>query len=418
MATPVPPATRGQCCRVGAVVERLERLSGVAYRGVVWQGRFGGYLIGWLDVSLEATSPGCFREALAGVERLVARWLAAADPAPLTVQTSGTSGDPKAVALSAAALTASAQATLIRLGGPGQWLLALPAHYVAGLQVLVRSVLAGTSPVVLAEHADLASAVGALTHERRYLAVVPTQLHRMLASPTETAALAGLDAVLLGGSAARPELLAEAHGRGVRVVTTYGMSETCGGCVYDGVPLDTVSVALSETGRVLISGPVLFDGYVDQPALTAEVLHEGRLHTPDLGRFDAAGRLEILGRADDVAVSGGVNVPLGRVESRVASWHPAIAQAASAGSSGCRMGCQGGRRRGGGRGCRTTRPRRAEGLRRCAASASLVAARGRRDRGTADARLGQGRQADPLERREELSWLRRPAVEPTSSRSR
>ena len=123
------------------------------------------------------------------------------------MRTSGSTGEPKDVALRAGAVTASAQATLARLGGGGQWVLALPVHYVAGLQVLVRSVLAGTSPVVLAEQPHLAAAAGALTHERRYLAVVPTQLHRMLASPTETAALAGFDAVLLGGAAADADLL-------------------------------------------------------------------------------------------------------------------------------------------------------------------------------------------------------------------
>src|SRR6478752_4194554 len=124
----------------------------------------------------------------ADLQRLLERWLAEERPAPLTVRTSGSTGEPKQVALSAAAVTASATATLARLGGPGQWVLALPARYVAGLQVVVRSVLAGTTPVVLAAHPDLGAAARSLTHPRRYLALVPTQLYRLLGSHGESAA--------------------------------------------------------------------------------------------------------------------------------------------------------------------------------------------------------------------------------------
>ncbi len=270
------------------------------------------------------------------IERLVAGWLGDAAAPALTVRTSGSSGAPKAVALSRRAVTASATATLDRLGGPGQWVLALPPYYVGGLQVIVRSVIAGTSPVVLADHAGLAGAAGDLTHQRRYLALVPTQLHRLLSgsagSPgsSDAEALASFDAVLLGGAAADPDLLDQARRRGVRLVTTYGMSETCGGCVYDGVPLEGVSVACGDDARVRISGSVLFDGYDGQPALTAQVLRDGWLVTPDLGRLDEDGRLEILGRADDVAVSGGVNVPLAAVERRLLG-HAAVSQAAVVG---------------------------------------------------------------------------------------
>ena len=267
----------------------------------------------------------------ADLQRLLAGWITRERPAPLTVRTSGSTGEPKEVLLSAAAVTASATATLARLGGPGQWVLALPTRYVAGLQVVVRSLLAGTTPVVLAEHPSLDAAARSLTHPRRYLALVPTQLYRMLASTTEMAALAGFDAVLLGGGAADADLLDRARDCGVAVVTTYGMSETCGGCVYDGRPLDGVEVALGPRDRVIISGPVLFDGYVDQPELTAEALQGGRLNTPDVGRVDpTTGRLEILGRLDDVVVSGGANVALSAVERRVRE-HPSVAEAAVVG---------------------------------------------------------------------------------------
>lgn len=268
----------------------------------------------------------------AEVERLVADWLAAAaaDPPALTVRTSGSTGEPKDVALSRRAVVASARATLRRIGGPGQWVLALPPHYVAGLQVIVRSALAGTSPVLLADHGGLPTAVAALTSARRYVALVPTQLHRLLADAADIATLVELDAVLLGGAAAPAQLLSRARECGVRVVSTYGMSETCGGCVYDGVPLDGVRARVGDDQRIELGGPMLFEGYVDQPALTAQVLRDGWYRTDDLGRIDDDGRLDVLGRADEVVVSGGVNVPLRVVERRLLS-HPAIRHAAVVG---------------------------------------------------------------------------------------
>jgi O-succinylbenzoic acid--CoA ligase len=252
-------------------------------------------------------------------------WLDATSPEPLVVRTSGSTGAPKDVLLSRDALLASARASLDRLGGPGQWLLALPSHYVAGLQVLLRSLVAGIEPVVLDEHADLDQALSALTADRRYVSLVPTQLRRLLDGHAD--ALASFDAVLLGGAAADPGLLERARGAGVVVVTTYGMSETCGGCVYDGWPLDGVEVTLDDDGRILVGGPVLFDGYADQPELTAQTLVGGVLRTPDLGTFGADGRLLVTGRVDDVVVSGGVNIGLAAVERRVRE-HPRVKDAA------------------------------------------------------------------------------------------
>jgi o-succinylbenzoate---CoA ligase len=253
----------------------------------------------------------------AQIEASVGTWLTADEAEPLWVRTSGTSGEPKDVMLSASALRASATATLRRLGGPGRWTLALPAHYVAGLQVIVRSILGGTSPVVLADHEDLPGASAATTGNRRYLAIVPTQLHRWLADEAALEALRGYDAVLLGGAQAAERDLTTARAAGVPIVTTYGMSETCGGCVYDGLPLDGVAVALGAGGRIRIAGPVLFDGYAGRPDLTASALDDGWLTTPDLGEFDEDGLLRVLGRADDVVVTGGVNVPVAAVEAIV-----------------------------------------------------------------------------------------------------
>jgi O-succinylbenzoic acid--CoA ligase len=246
----------------------------------------------------------------------VREWLLAdAEPEPLVVETSGSTGRPKRVLLSRRAVVASATATHERLGGPGRWLLTLPASYVAGLQVVVRSLLAGHEPAVAGD--DLAADAAGC----RYVSLVPTQLHRMLATHAPT--LAGFDAVLLGGGPIDPALRANAEAAGVRVVATYGSSETSGGCVYDGLPLDGVRVTVDEAdGRIRIAGPVLFDGYDGDPELTARTLVDGWFVTADTGRL-TDGRLEVLGRVDDVVISGGVNVPTPAVARRLRA-HPGV----------------------------------------------------------------------------------------------
>jgi len=227
---------------------------------------------------------------------------------PIVIRTSGSTGQPKDVNLSHAAVMWSATAALDRLGGHGQWLSALPGGGVGGLQVLVRSVIAGFEPVFADEHPDLPSAIGAMTGERRYASLVPTQLHR-LAFDGQLEALVGLDAVLIGGAAMSAALRMTASDAGVRVVRTYGMSETCGGCVFDGMPLDGVRLRVDDSGQILVGGLVLFDGYADAEA-TAAVLHDGWFATADLGEIDPDGRLTVLGRSDDVVITGGVNVAL------------------------------------------------------------------------------------------------------------
>ncbi|WP_020672102.1 o-succinylbenzoate--CoA ligase [Amycolatopsis nigrescens] len=229
----------------------------------------------------------------------------------VVIATSGSTGKPKGVLLSGAALRASASATHARLGGPGRWLLALPAQHVAGLQVLVRSLLAGVAPAVY----DLGDG---FEPERfraegcRYTALVPTQLVRLLdAGGSGLAALREFDAVLLGGASTPPELRARAEEAGVRVVTTYGMSETAGGCVYDGVPLDGVRVRVAAengSGPLELGGPTLATGYLGQPELTGRVFADGWFRTGDLGRLTEHGRVQVLGRADDVIITGGVKV--------------------------------------------------------------------------------------------------------------
>ncbi|MDO5499224.1 MAG: AMP-binding protein [Propionibacteriaceae bacterium] len=238
--------------------------------------------------------------------------------AGLIVATSGSTGEPKGVVLSRAAITAAAAATHARLGGPGNWTLALPAHYVAGVMVIARALTCGGTVFrAAADLSDLPPA-GAGELERSYLSLVPTQLVRALAHPELVARLVDYDAILLGGAALDPSVLETARSAGLRIVTTYGMSETSGGCVYDGHPLDGVEVHLAGDGRVSISGPVLFSGYRLRPDLTAEVLIGDRLRTRDRAVWDgdpcAGARLHVMGRIDDIVISGGVNVDLAEVE--------------------------------------------------------------------------------------------------------
>jgi o-succinylbenzoate---CoA ligase len=237
----------------------------------------------------------------------------------VVVSTSGSTGRPKGVLLSGEAVTAGAAATHERLGGAGDWALCLPPHYVAGLIVLARTQLAGTRTHLAApDLADLPR-VAARMGGRRYVSLVPTQLARALTRPDVTAALRSFDAVLVGGGALAEPLALAAREADVAVVTSYGMSETCGGCVYDGVPLRGVDVRLGDDGRVSLAGSVLFSGYRRRPDLTAAALPDGRLLTADRARWDE-GRLVVLGRVDDVVVSGGINVDLAAVERQVRGW--------------------------------------------------------------------------------------------------
>lgn len=253
----------------------------------------------------------------------------------LVVATSGSTGEPKGVLLTADALRASATATHERLGGGGQWLLALPVSSIAGLTVLVRSLMARTRPEVVDLYGGFSVAAFTEATARlrtdvpRYTSLVPTQLRRLLGAG-QGPALSSYDAVLVGGAALAPTLRDEAAAAGVRVVTTYGMSETCGGCVYDGESLAGVTVDIGDDGRVELGGPTVFVGYRLRPGLTAAALVDGRHLTQDLGRWLPDGRLEVLGRVDDVIVSGGVNVPSALVE-RVLSGHPGVAACAVVG---------------------------------------------------------------------------------------
>lgn len=239
------------------------------------------------------------------------------DEIAAVLSTSGSTGVPKQTMLSVDALAASAMGTAYALRAEGQWLLTLPVHYVAGFQVLVRSLYAGTRPWAM----DLSrtftaqsftEAAGELTDKVRFTSLVPTQLHRLLQNPTpETIkVMQRFNAILLGGAAVSDDLREESRKHGLKIVRTYGMSETCGGCVYDGVPLEGVEIT-NDDGRLWISGPVLADGYLGHPELTRQKFpfNSGQrwFRTDDTGTLQD-GVLTVHGRLDDVIVTGGVKV--------------------------------------------------------------------------------------------------------------
>lgn len=304
----------------------------------------------------------------------------------MVLRTSGsTTGTGKLVGVSMDALVASARATHKRLGGPGIWVLALPAYHAAGVQVLVRAAVAGThvfnaykeggfdpqhvaqvidAACVAAADCDAASsfdddavsscaggvggeAEGALAADDSgracpvYTSLVPTQLRRALDDEQLRGALARLDAVLIGGAAADTQLLEQAKAAGIRVVTTYGMSETCGGCVYDGQPLPGVSMDVDQaTGAIWLSGPMLATGYlgdeertrrcfVSRPDSQAGEPARRWFITSDRGHI-VDGRLQVLGRLDDVIISGGIKVEPGPIEALLAL-NPLVSECAVVG---------------------------------------------------------------------------------------
>lgn len=248
------------------------------------------------------------------------------DDAALVVTTSGSTGTPQGVVLTHAALSAATDASCraLALEAGDRLALALPTHHVAGISVWLRAWWTDTDPVVLAGD-DARSPSTAIDAGVRLVSLVPTQLRRWLAADNVEAAR--WPTVLLGGAAAPDDLLRDARARGVEVVTSYGMSETVGGCVYDGSPLPGVEVDVDDAGRIGLRGPMLAAGIWDGVRTTALTLDQaGWWRTRDRGRW-VDGRLEVLGRVDDVVISGGENVPLPAVREALTT-HPAVADVA------------------------------------------------------------------------------------------
>lgn len=295
---------------------------------------------------VESSDPSVVRDALPAALDGSRPLALGFDPSPadsvpegtaVVIATSGSSGIPKRVVLSAAALRASAEATVARIGS-GQWMLALPAAYIAGVQVLARSMLAGQESVLLDGRFTVDAFVGATgrMHDdvHRFTSFVPAQLATLLdaaeSRPEVRDALASYRAILVGGQALPEQQRVRAAAAGVQIMRTYGSSETAGGCVYDGVPIDGVRLAEVD-GEIRISGPMLADGYLGDAERTEQVfvtsLDGARWYrTGDAGTIGDDGRLSITGRIDNVIVSGGINVSLDRVE-RVVRGIPGLEQA-------------------------------------------------------------------------------------------
>jgi Acyl-CoA synthetases (AMP-forming)/AMP-acid ligases II len=261
----------------------------------------------------------------------------------LVVETSGSTGRPKRVALSADALLSSAAASASALGGPGQWLLALPAHYVAGTNVLVRSLAAQTDPVIMpGTHFDVdlfVEAAQGMNADLRFVSLVPAQLRRLLEADGALDVLRRFDRILVGGQSTPPDILARALELGLNVTRTYGSSETSGGCVYDGVPIGNTKVRIVE-GEVELAGSVLAEGYLGEDDRTAARFRVDDgvrwYRTGDTGTF-TEGTLRVTGRMDDVIISGGVKVSLAQVE-RVLHGMPGLDEAVVVAGSSRRWG--------------------------------------------------------------------------------
>jgi O-succinylbenzoic acid--CoA ligase len=232
----------------------------------------------------------------------------------LIVESSGSTGTPKRIMLSRNALLASSAASDQALGGPGQWLLSLPINYIAGINVLLRSLSADIQPVLMNTAVPFtpeafANSANLMPPNRRYVSLVPTQLQRLVnAAAIDDFLLAKLkrfDAILLGGQAADSQLLIRCRELGLKVILSYGMAETAGGCVYNGFPLEGVQVRLDPNGVIEIKSPTLAEGLGEW------------YKTSDLGEIAPNGSISVLGRTNRVLNSGGLKVSLDSIEAVV-----------------------------------------------------------------------------------------------------
>jgi O-succinylbenzoic acid--CoA ligase len=242
-----------------------------------------------------------------------------ADPGvALIVPTSGSSGRPRLVELTRAAVEAAVASSLRALAadaGDG-WVSCLPFAHIGALLVLLRGVLGG-APLLFRAPGELEPVAGF-----PFVSVVPTQLVRALDAGVD---LRGYRALLVGGGGVDAALRSRLDAAGAPCVGTYGLTQSCGGIVYDGTPLPGVSVRIDEGGEIQLGGPTLLRGYRDGSA--AGLTADGWLPTGDAGRLDGDGRLHVHGRLDDLIVTGGENVWPGDVEAALRS-HPAVTDCA------------------------------------------------------------------------------------------
>ena len=229
------------------------------------------------------------------------------------IETTGSSGIRKRVLLSTGAIETSAELSNSQIGAaPGDiWSLLLPINHIAGVNVLARAIKLDSKVVGVDETAD-------------YTAIVPTQLHRALFGDKKLLEhLQKCKSVLVGGSPASKTLLELATKAGINVITTYGMTETSGGCIYNNRALPGVSVEADETGRLMIKGPILANGYENNQELWNENFKDGWFLTNDLGTIKD-NEVQVIGRSDDVVLSGGENVSLIAIENELAANFPDV----------------------------------------------------------------------------------------------
>ena len=244
----------------------------------------------------------------------------------LVLATSGTAGAPKAVELSRGAVEAAVLGSRQALGedADGRWLCCLPVAHVGGMLVLMRGVLTGT-PVEV--HGGFDPRAVAAT-EADHISLVPTMLQRLLAAGGD---LSRFRAILVGGAGLADVTAGSARRRGARVVTTYGLTETCGGVAYDGRLFEGSEVRIGAGGEVQLAGPTLMSGYRgDPPSTSAAFTLDGWLRTGDAGELDEDGRLSVHGRLDDCILTGAEKVWPQEVEAALRE-HPKVAEVAVAG---------------------------------------------------------------------------------------
>jgi O-succinylbenzoic acid--CoA ligase len=246
----------------------------------------------------------------------------------LVIATSGTSGQARLAELPGVAVEAAvlASAAAIDARAEDRWLACLPPAHIGGLLVLERHLLLG-APITFRR--CITRSIVARLGDARFTSLVPTQLTRLLDAGAD---LARFRAILVGGSGMDAELVTRAVRAGVRVVPTYGMTETCGGVVYAGRPLAGVEVRAARWGELLVRGPTLMRGYrLDPPASLAAFEPGGWLRTGDGGEVDDDGTVRVLGRIADVIVSGGEKIWPAEVETALSS-HPGVAAVLASGS--------------------------------------------------------------------------------------
>jgi O-succinylbenzoic acid--CoA ligase len=245
----------------------------------------------------------------------------------VVVASSGSTGSPRFATFSRRAVTAAVRASAQALAARGDeaWMLCIPPSHVGGLLVLLRGLILG-APVIAPERIDAVDIAAEL--RARFMSLVPLQLHRLLAMDAD---LGHLRAVLVGGDRVGPALATRARETGLSVVATYGQTETCGGVVYDGVPLPSVSVRIGQNAEIELAGPTLMDGYrLDGEGGKRAFTADGWLRTGDAGSIESDGLLTVHGRMTEVIISGGEKVYPAEVEAALRA-HPAVADVAVVG---------------------------------------------------------------------------------------